>query len=469
MPSHTHDLLVIGAGAAGLTAAGGCAMWGLRVALIEGAVMGGECLNNGCVPSKALLASAARAAAARRGEALGVALRLPEVDFRAVHRHVHETIAAIAPEDSAERFETMGVEVLRSRARFLDARTLLVGNRRLSAPRLVIATGSRPVVPDVPGLADAPYLTNETLWELTELPRHLAILGAGPIGVEMAQAFRRLGSDVTLLARGRVLGRDDPDAAAVVVEQLEAEGVAIRRAGLREVARAGDGVSLLLDDDARLDASHLLIAAGRTPNIGELELDAIGVAHGPDGIVVDERRRTSLRHVFAVGDCRAGPRFTHAAGHDGSVAALNIALGYPARVDWRALPWVTYADPELAQVGLTEAAARERWSDVEVVREEFAHNNRAICEGDARGFLKLVRRRGRTVGATIVGARAGELLLPLAQQITGKASAFALGSAVVAYPTRAEIAKTAAFSLYERQVFEKWPRRWARLLARSRR
>lgn len=462
------DLVVIGGGAAGLTAAGGAAMFGLRVALIEAGEMGGECLNTGCVPSKALTAAAARAYQGRHGPRLGVVLGEPQVDWAGVRAHIDGAIAAIAPEDSAERFEAMGVEVIRTRARFLDRTTVLAGNRRLRAPRLVIATGSRPRVPSLPGLSDVAFLTNETLFGLDVLPEHLLVLGGGPIGCEMAQAFRRLGSLVTVVTPEPPLARDDPDAAAIVLDQLRREGVTFEHHSASLVAASAGSPVLTLADGRLLTGSHLLVATGREANVEALDLVAAGVDTGSDGIVVDARRRTSNRRIYAIGDCRAGPRFTHVSSYEGSLVALDVALGWPGKVDRRALPRVTYTDPELAQVGLTEAEARERYGAVEVVRQDFAHNDRAVAEGDTRGFLKLVRHRGRVVGVTVVGAHAGDLLLPWAQAMTGKASTFALGSAVIAYPTRSEIAKAAAFAALEPQVFGVWPKRWAWTVARAR-
>ena len=451
-----HDLIVIGGGAAGLTAAAGAAMFGLRVVLVEPGPMGGECLNSGCVPSKALIAAAARAHVARTPERLGVTLSAPCVDAAGVRRHIEAAIAAIAPHDSQERFEAMGIEVLRAPARFLDRGTLLVGNQRLSAPRIVIATGSRPAIPPIEGLAGLPYLTNETVFRLEALPDHLLILGGGAIGCEMAQAFRRLGCDVTVIEAGRPLAREDPQAADLVMDRLSIEGVTLLTgASVTRAGQANGDIELTLDDGRQVTGSHLLVATGRLANIASLNLSAAGVRHGEGGIEVDRRRRTSNRRIFAIGDCRAGPRFTHVAGYEGSLVALQLATGWPAAVDWRALPRVTYTDPELAQIGLTEAEARERHGVVEVTCEPFTDNDRAVTEGDTAGFLKLIRHRGKVIGVTIVGARAGDLLLPWAQIMTGKASTFALGSAVVPYPTRSEIAKAAAFAAWQPAVFGK--------------
>ena len=463
------DLIVIGAGSAGLTAAGGVAMFGLKVALIEAGAMGGECLNTGCVPSKALLAAAKAAHGARDGARFGIKA-IPKVDWPGVRAHVDGAIAAIAPHDAQERFETMGIEVIRAPAHFLDGKSLEVGNRRLTAPRIVIATGSKPAIPLIDGLADVPYLTNETLFALEMLPAHLIVLGGGAIGIEMAQAFRRLGSEVTVIEHDRPLSRDDVDAVDLVITQLRSEGV-VFEIGRKATNVAVDRKSIVvkLDDDRTVNASHLLIATGRRANIDELDLAAAGVKAGKDGINVDARRRTSNRRIYAIGDCRAGPRFTHVAGYEGALAGVDIALGWPGQVDWRALPHVTYSDPELAQIGLTEAEARDRYGQVDVTRQDFSDNDRAVTEGDTRGFLKLIRHRGKVVGVTIVGAHAGELLEPWAQIISGKASAFALGSAIVAYPTRSEIAKAAAFAAYEPTVFGTWPKRWAATVAKARR
>ena len=464
----THDVIVIGAGSAGLTAAGGLAMFGLRVALVEGGEMGGECLNTGCVPSKALIAAAARAHAAKRAT-LGVSLAAT-VDWAGVSAHMHDAIATIAPHDAQARFEALDIEVIRAPARFRDARTLLVGNRELHAPRIVIATGSQPAIPTIDGLAEVPYLTNETLFALDRLPAHLIVLGGGAVGCEMAQAFVRLGARVTVIEADAALAREDAEAATLVLDGLRGEGVDLR-VGVAAVKaeRTDTGVRLTLAGGETVEGSHLLVATGRRANIAALDLGAAGVLYCADGIAVDPRRRTSQRHIFAIGDCRAGPRFTHVAGYEGSLVVLQIALGWPGKVDWRALPRAIYTDPELAQIGLTEAEARAQYAEITVTREAFADNDRAVTEGDARGFIKLVRRGGRVLGVTIVGAGAGDLLLPWSQVITGKASTFALGSAVIAYPTRSEIAKVAAFAEWAPRVFGAWPKRWAQLLARLRR
>ena len=465
----THDVVVIGAGAAGLTAAGGCARLGLRVALVERDRMGGECLNTGCVPSKALI-TAARRAHGMRGCTMGVSATGVDISFAGVWAHVQAAIAAIAPHDSTERFAAWGVEVIHGHACFTGRREVEVAGRRLAAPRIVVAAGSRPAVPGVPGLADTPYLTNETLFDLHDLPRHLLVMGAGAAGLEMAQAFRRLGAAVTVFDEGQPLPRHDADAAAVVLDQLRAEGVVIHaRACAVAAARVDDGVQVRLAGGIVLDGSHLLVAAGRRPALDGLGLQAAGIDTSPDGIAVDSRRRTSNRHVLAIGDCRAGPRFTHAAGYEGGVAVMAIGFGLPARVDYAALPSVVFTDPELAQIGLTEAGARRRHRGVRVLREAFADNDRAVAEGAAAGFARIVLAGRRVVGATIVGAGVEDLLLPWSLAMRGRAGTWAIGGAVIAYPTRSDISRALGFAVWEHLVFGRVARVWAGTLAALRR
>ena len=465
----THDVIVIGGGAAGLTAAGGCALFGLDVALIEARKMGGECLNDGCVPSKALIAAAARAGEARVPTRHGVTLAEPAVEWGGVHKHIHDAIAAIAHHDSEERFEEMGCEVFRDWAQVTGPQSVEVGWRTLTAPRIVIATGSKPAIPPIAGLDDVPYLTSETLFDLEELPEHLVIVGGGAIGMEMAQAFRRLGSTVTVVEPGELMGRDDPDSVAVVRAAMEREGVRFVKGLAQQVEADGTGFRLTAGDQT-IAGSHLLIATGRRANCTGFGLEEAGVAMNDNGIVVDDRRRTSVKGIYAIGDCRDGPRLTHVSGYEGSNVVLEITLGLPAKVDWSALPWCTYTDPEVAQIGLTEKDARSRHGKkVSVVTQSFHDNERALAEGNDAGQLKLVLKGKKVLGASIVGKNAGELLLPFAQSITGKSSTFALGSAMIAYPTRSEISKAAAFSAWEPTVFGTVPKKWARFVARMRR
>lgn len=466
---HSHDVIVIGAGAGGLTAAGGCAMLGLKVALIERGEMGGDCLNTGCVPSKALIAAAHRAHAMRHAGAYGIGAVDPAIDFAAVHAHVWRAIETIAPVDSQEHFEELGCEVIRAHATLTGPHHVEVDGRTLSAPRIVLAVGSKPFVPPIAGIDTVPFLTNETVFHLKQRPAHLVVLGGGPIGMEMAQSFRRLGAEVTLVSKGPPMAKDDPEAAAIAIASLKADGVTIIE-GDAVGADARNGVTLMLAGGQTVTGSHLLIATGRTTDFTGLGLDAAGVRHDARGIVVDQRRRTTNKRIYAIGDCRPGPHFTHASGYEGSNAVLEIGLGLPAKADYRALPWVTYTDPEVAQVGMTEAEARKQFgSAVTVWRKDFEHNDRAICEGETTGFVKLVKRGGKLVGATIVGAHAGDMLMPYAMAIAGKKSTFGIASLIAPYPNRIEHVKAAAFASHEAQVFNGWTRRWARFVAGTRR
>ncbi len=466
---HTHDLIVIGAGSAGLTAAGGCAQLGLRVALIEKGAMGGDCLNTGCVPSKALITAARRAQDMRQSAKYGIAAVEPDIDFRAVHDHVQRAIAEIAVDDSQERFEgEFGVEVIRGAAQLRDGSTVEVEGRTLTAPRICLALGSQPFIPPVEGLAGTGYLTNETIFDLTERPDHLAIMGGGPIGMEMAQAFRRLGSRVTVIERHRVFGKDDPEAVVLLTEILRGEGVEIReQTEVQKVSETANGFVVTTDSGAPVEASHLLVATGRTCDFTDIGLEAAGVEWSKKGITVDARRRTSNKKIYAIGDCREGPRFTHVSGYEGSLVVLQVALGVPSKADYSALPWTTYCDPELAHVGLTEADARKKYGDaVAITRQDFADNDRARAENDTEGFLKIIRKGRKILGATAVGPHAGELLLPWSLAIGGKANALAIGGAIVPYPTRSDISKQAGFAIWEPVIFGKWPKRWAQFRAK---
>ncbi len=466
----THDAIVIGGGAAGLTAAGGVALFGLKAALIEGHKMGGECLNNGCVPSKAIITAAKRAQEARTATRHGVTLAEPKVEWSGVHKHIHDAIAHIEPHDSAETFEEMGVEVIKGWATVTGKHTVEVDGRTLSAPRIVVATGSKPFVPPIEGIDSVPYLTNENLFDLEEQPEHLIVVGGGVIGMEMAQAFRRLGSEVTVINPGQLMGRDDPESVAVVAEVMRDEGVAFIDGKAEKVEGSEAGVTVHVSEGSTLRGSHLLVAVGRKANTSGFGLKETGVKIGKNGIEVDARRRTSVKSIYAIGDCRDGPRLTHVSGYEGSNVALEIVTGLPTKVDFKALPWCTYTEPEVAQIGMTEKEAREELGDaVTVVQEGFDHNERAIAEDSCLGHMKMVLKGKKVLGVSIVGRNAGELLLPFTQVISGKNSTFALGSAIISYPTRSEISKAAAFSAWEPTVFGRLPKKYAALVAKIRR
>lgn len=468
MASHLEcDLCVVGAGAAGLSVAVGAAQLGARTVLFERGAMGGDCLNYGCVPSKALLAAAHAAQAIRAARHLGVHASSVEVDFPAVMAHVREVIGQIAPHDSVERLESLGVQVIRATAEFTGPRELSGGGVCVRARRFVIAAGSSAVMPAVQGIESVPVLTNENLFTLQERPRHLLIVGGGPIGVEMAQAFARLGSAVTVLQRGQLLPHDEPEHVEVVRGQLSAEGITVYEGvAIERIARSGDGVSVREATGRDTTGSHLLVAAGRRPRLAGLGLERAGIAFGTAGITVDARLRTSNPRVYALGDVTGRPQFTHAAGYQAGIVIRNALFRLPAKVDYRALPWVTYCDPELAQVGLTEAQARARFgATVQVVRAHFADNDRARAERRTAGGIKVVLdRRGTVLGAGIVGAQAGELIGLWGLAITRQSRLSALTGVIFPYPTLNEIAKAAASAFYAPKLFSRWPKRAVRLL-----
>jgi pyruvate/2-oxoglutarate dehydrogenase complex dihydrolipoamide dehydrogenase (E3) component len=366
------------------------------------------------VPSKALLAAAKAAEMIRNAKSFGIDAE-PLIDFQRVRAHLHSVIDAVAPHDSVERFEQLGVEVIRGKARFTGHRRIAFGDRELRAHRVVIATGSVPAVPQIPGLDQVPFFTNETIFDNDSLPRHLIILGAGPIGIEIGQAYRRLGAAVTIIERDMALPKDDPELTRPLLQRLAAEGVAIHE-GAELRAKAGDGDSIILTVEVtgrtfELRGSHLFIATGRAPRTSGLGLEAAGIEYTEDGIIVDNRLRTTARGVYAVGDVVNGPRFTHVASYHAGIVIRNALFRLPARIDYRSLPWVTYSDPELAQVGITEESARNRYGDkVRVLRVPYAANDRAQTERQTEGMIKLVAdARGRVLGASILGAHAGEL------------------------------------------------------------
>ena len=460
------DIIIIGAGSGGLSVAAGAAQMGARVILIEAHRMGGDCLNYGCVPSKALLAAAKAAHAPAAARALGVDLAAAKVAFPAVKAHVARVIAAIEPNDSVERFEGFGVEVIQGRAVFTGPDQVSVNGRTLTAKRFVIAAGSRAFIPPIPGLADVPYLTNETIFPLQERPDHLIVIGGGPIGVEMAQAHRRLGSAVSVIERGSLLAKDDPALVDVLRTALTDEGVALHeQADIASVHGSAGAITVTLKDGRTIAGSHILVATGRAPNVDSLGLEAAGVAFGPRGIQVDARRRTSNRRIFAIGDVREGPQFTHAAGYEAGIVVQNILFRLPAKVDYAALPWVTYTDPELAHVGLTEAEARSRHGDaLSVLEWSFKENDRAQAERRTEGRARVYVVKGKPVGASIVGLNAGELIQTWALAISAGIKIRQIASMIAPYPTLGEVSKRAAGSAFTATLFSAKTRKLVRLL-----
>jgi pyruvate/2-oxoglutarate dehydrogenase complex dihydrolipoamide dehydrogenase (E3) component len=450
------DIAIIGAGSGGLSVAAGAAQLGLKVVLFEKGEMGGDCLNYGCVPSKALIAAASAAQAARSGRSLGVTSGPVSVDFARVMAHVHETIRTIAPVDSQERFEGLGVHVVREAARFVDARTVASDSIRVAARKFVIATGSRATVPPIPGLESTTYLTNETVFELTALPDRLIILGGGPIGVELGQAFRRLGSEVVIVEAEDILGREDPEAAGVVRQQLLADGVEIL-SGARAL-RVEPGPVVVVQSEGRevrVSGSHLLVSVGRTPSLEGLNLEAAGIAYDRQGVGTDRSLLTTNRRVFAIGDAAGRGQFTHLAGAHASLVVRRALFALPVNADALQVPRVTYCDPEVAAIGLGEAEARRRHgAEVRVQVFEFAENDRAQAEGDVRGFGKLVTTAGgKILGVTLVGRHAGDHIHLWSLALASGLKLSQMTGMIAPYPTRGEINKRLAGQFYTPALF----------------
>ncbi len=465
------DICVIGAGSGGLSVAAGASQLGQSVVLIERGKMGGDCLNYGCVPSKSLIAASRAAVAVRAARRFGITAGEPTVDYRAVRQHVRGVIAAIAPNDSVERFTGLGVKVIAGTGRFTGPREVEVGDTRIGARRFVVATGSSAAVPPIPGLDRVPYLTNETVFDLDEAPRHLIVIGGGPIGCELAQAHRRLGTPVTVLELGTILPKDDPELAGFVRRRMRADGVDIREGVkiVRVEQHERETVVVLgaNDGEQRISGSHLLVATGRKANVEALNLAAAGVKYSPKGIEVDARLRTSNKQIYAIGDVAGGYQFTHMAGYHAGIVIRNALFRLPAKVDNAAVPWVTYTEPELANVGLTEDAARRQYGEIRIARWPLHENDRAHTERDTEGLIKVVTdRRGRVLGAGIVGPHAGELLLTWSLAITQKLKLRDIAGLIAPYPTLSEVSKRAAGSFYTTALFSPRTRKLVRFLAR---
>lgn len=465
------DICIIGAGSGGLSVAAAAAAFGRSVVLIEKHKMGGDCLNYGCVPSKALIAAGNRAQAMRTSAPFGIEPVEPKVDWKAVHDHVQGVIEAIAPNDSVERFTGLGVRVIQAAARFIDRGTVAAGEYRIIARRFVIATGSSPVVPPIPGLADVPYFTNETIFANAAPIQHLLVIGGGPIGLELAQAHLRLGAKVTVIEGLKALGKDDPELTSVVLAQLRKEGLVIREGAKveRVAGKAGDiKVTIAMGDGHDTVAgTHLLIAAGRRANVADLDLDKAGIVYDRGGIKVDRRLLTSNKRVFAIGDCIGGLQFTHVANYHAGIVIRRALFRLPVKTDAGILPWVTYTDPELAHVGLSEEQARQAGHKISVLRWPYHENDRAQAERHTEGFVKaVVAKNGRILGATIVGAQAGELIQMWALALSQRLKIKAMTGHVAPYPTLSEISKRAAIKAYATAPFNPLLRKVMDLLAK---
>ncbi|MBI1194852.1 MAG: FAD-containing oxidoreductase [Gammaproteobacteria bacterium] len=446
VPSGKYNLVVIGAGSGGLITAAGAAGLGAKVALIEKHALGGDCLNVGCVPSKALLAAAKRISAVKHAGDFGVRLDAgTQVDFPAVMTRMRELRVRIAPNDSAQRFKELGVDVYLGEGQFTDGETIVVGDQKLKFSKAVIATGARAIVLPIPGLAEAVALTNESLFSLTELPKRLAVIGAGPIGCEMAQAFARFGSEVTLFeVECRILPREDIDAARIVESAMRADGVqTICEAKITQVERHGDTRRVTIeraDAAERLEFDQILIGVGRAPNVENLGLEAAGVDYDKRlGVKVDDTLRTTNPKIFAVGDVAMKYKFTHMADATARLVIQNALFKGRKKYTDLLVPWCTYTQPEIAHVGLYESESKEQFGDgVQTFKQSFEEIDRSILEGHTEGFVKIYSHKGRILGATIVGEHAGDLISEVSVAMRSGMKLGELASVIHPYPTTAE-------------------------------
>jgi pyruvate/2-oxoglutarate dehydrogenase complex dihydrolipoamide dehydrogenase (E3) component len=450
------DLCIIGGGSGGLSVAAGAVQMGADVVLLEGGKMGGDCLNYGCIPSKALIAAGKHAHAMANGAAFGVTPVVPTVDYAKAKDHVRSVIAGIEPHDSVERFEALGVKVITEYGSFISPTEVQAGDTIIQARRIVISTGSSPFVPPIPGLDKVKYYTNEDIFDLREQPKHLLVIGGGPIGMELAQAHVRLGSKVTVIEGFKALGRDDPEMAAIALERIRAEGVEIVEDALAsKISQKGSVITVETKDGVKYKGSHLLMSVGRKPNTDKLNLAAAGIEPIRAGVKVDASLKTTNKRVYAIGDVAGGLQFTHVAGYHAGVIIKSALFGLPSKASSSHIPWATYIDPEMAQVGLTEAQAKEIHGDkLEVLRFEYAENDRARAELATTGLIKVMIVKGRPVGASIVGAQAGELIQTWALVIANKLKIGAVAAMVAPYPTLGEINKRAAGQYYTPRLFE---------------
>jgi pyruvate/2-oxoglutarate dehydrogenase complex dihydrolipoamide dehydrogenase (E3) component len=464
MHTFEYDIGILGGGAAGLTIASGAAQLGAKTLLIEKEPeLGGDCLHYGCVPSKTLIKSAHVYHLMKQAQAFGLpVIEVPPVDFRQVARRIQEVIAVIQKHDSEERFCRLGAKVLFGAPAFQDDHAVDVDGKRYTAKNWVVATGSSPMAPPIPGLAETPYLTNKEIFALERLPETMVVLGGGPIGIEMAQAFNRLGSTVTVVDRAnQILGKEDADMARQVMETLTREGVSFHlEAVIERVATDGGRKRVSLRDRngnrLTIQAHELLVAMGRVANVDGLGLEATGIEFDRSGIKVDNRLRTNRKHIYAAGDVNGGLQFTHAAGYEGSIVVSNAIFHLPRKADYTYFPWCTYTDPELASIGLNEKMARTQGIAYDVWTENFSANDRSLAEHETVGLVKmLLDKKEKPIGVQILGPRAGDLIGEWVATLNGKVKLAALASAIHPYPTIAEINKKVAGNYFAPKIFSK--------------
>jgi pyruvate/2-oxoglutarate dehydrogenase complex dihydrolipoamide dehydrogenase (E3) component len=475
MGGFDYDLGIIGGGAAGLTGAAGGAQFGAKTILIEKSDrLGGDCLHYGCVPSKTLIRTAGVWYLARRSAEFGLpALSLPPVDLASVMKRVRDVIAKIQHHDSVERFCGLGAEVRFGQPVFEDDHVVTLDGKRIVAKSWIIATGSGPVVPPVEGLGSVPYWTNETVFSQGTLPVRLIVLGGGPIGLEIAQAFGRLGSQVIIVEfLDQILGPEDADMAAVLKARLEAEGLEIHT-GIKAVRAESRGSKILLTsapasaagEEKVIEGDAIVVATGRAANVGGLGLEAAGVAFTARGIPTDARMRTNVHHIYACGDVNGQLPFTHVAGYEAGIALTNSILHLPRKADYSRVGWCTYTDPEVASVGLNEKRARKEGIDYQIIEEFFVDNDRALAEGEGLGKIKiLLDPKEKLLGCQIIGSHAGELIHEWVIAMAGNVKLSTIAGAVHIYPTLSEISKRAAGQFFSGKIFSDTTKKILRFL-----
>ncbi len=469
------DICVIGAGSGGLSVAAGAAQMGAKVVLIEKSKMGGDCLNTGCVPSKALLAASHSAVNAKRASALGVDVSV-FVDGPRVFSHVKDIIKSIEPHDSQERFESLGVNVIRDHAKFISPDEVSAGGKTVRARRFVVATGSRAFIPPIEGIENVDVLSNENIFELGLVPEHLIVIGGGPIGIEMAQAFRGLGAKVSVVEMFSICPKDDPEIVDVLRRCLIDDGIELFEGAKVERIEGGKNNPTVVFSDnnstqQKIEGTHLLVAAGRRPNVENIGLDVAGIDvrdRAPGGIIVDSGLKTSNKKVYAIGDVSGGYQFTHVAGYHAGIVIRNALFRLPAKTSLNHVPWLTYTNPELAHAGLNEAGAREKFGrKVKILKADFADNDRARAERNTAGMIKVVvTKSGKVLGCSIIGPNAGELIAPWVLAMEKGLKISAMAGTIAAYPTLSEISKRAAGSFYTPKLYGATTRWLVRFLSR---
>lgn len=467
------DLCIIGGGAGGLSIAAGASQMGADVVLLEGHKMGGDCLNVGCVPSKSILAAAHNAHKIRHGAPnMGIAGKDPHVNMDAVRNHINNVIETISHHDSVERFEGLGVNVIQEYGSFNSSTEVQAGDYKIQARKFVIATGSTPVVPPITGIDNVPYMTNDNVFELAELPKHLIVIGGGPIGCELSQAFRYLGSEVSTVSLSPIMMHDDPEAVDIARQKFVADGIELYEEALIEnILKDGSQITVTLKTkdgkEKTIRGSHLLVAAGQKADLDRLNLENANIKADEQGIIVDIGMRTSNKKVFAVGDVTNTYQFTHIAGYQAGIVIQRALFKIPAKANYEALPWVTYTDPEVANIGMNEPMAKKKLGEgnFQVLKWPYKDNDRAQAERVTEGFIKvIIKPNGQILGATIVGKNAGELLLTWSLAISKKMKVGDIAQLIAPYPTISEISKRAAGSYFTPKIYSPTVKKIVQLL-----